>query len=337
MDTNVIDVHVHFGAPEDAESGCYWSKNFERMPAYYMLLLITNSLFRKASIQRVEKHILKKINGSKYVAKTVLLAMDEVYTESGEKKRDWTNLCVPNSYIVKLMQKQARILLGASVHPFRTDWRDELDYCLENNAVVCKWIPSSQMIDPSHTKIQPFYKKLADHNLPLLCHAGPEYTIPTHDKEYNKYNNPKYLRQALDLGVTVIIAHCALPYFVFLDVDYQDDLDDFYKLFKEAENNNWKLYADLSAVATPLRAPYIEKIFKKIPHDRLLFGSDYPLPASELSFTKSKNICKWMKLLWQAIQIRNPLDKNFRLIKNMAFNEIIFSNPAELFSKIVYD
>lgn len=336
MSKEIIDVHLHFGSPEDAESGCYWSKEFQRTPAYYMMKMITKSIFKKVTLNHVKKHLLKKINGSKKVDKFVLLAMDEVYDENGNYKRDWTHLHVPNNYIVKLREENDRILLGCSIHPFRPDWEDEFDYCLEQKAVLCKWIPSSQMIDPENSKCVAFYKKLADHNLPLIYHAGPEYTIPTHDKNFNKFNNPKYLRTALDQGVTAIIAHCSLPYFGFLDTDYLDDLDEFYNLFSEADQNNWRLYADLSAVATTLRAPYMEKIIENIPHERLLFGSDYPIPASELSFTKSKNIFKWLKLVWQAIQIRNPLDKNFRVIKNMGFDDIVFTNGSELFEQIRY-
>lgn len=336
MENNVIDVHVHFGAPDDEESGCYWSNEFKKTAAYYLMLFITHSLFKKMDIKRVLKLLSKAIDGSKKVDKSVLLAMDEVYDESGAVHKEWTHLYVPNSYIVKLASENERILFGASVHPYRQDWSDELDYCLENKAVLCKWIPSSQMINPDDDKCLPFYQKLADHNLPLLCHTGPEYAIPTSDKKYNKYNNPKYLKKALDEGVTIIIAHCALPYFGFLDVDYQDDLADFYKLFNEAEQRNWKLYADLSAIAAPLRAPYIEIVKKTIPHEKLLFGSDYPIPASELSYTKSKNIFKWLKFFWNAIQIRNPLDKNYKIINNMGFDECIFTNSADLFSLIKY-
>ena len=336
MEKSVIDVHVHFGAPEDGVSGCFWSKKFERTPAYYMMLFVTHSIFKKINIQRVQNHLLKQINGAKRVEKSVLLALDMVYDEQGNERKEWSHLYVPNTYLVQLAAENKRILFGCSVHPYRQDWREEIDYCLENKAVLCKWIPSSQMVDPSSEKCVPFYQKLADHKLPLLCHAGPEYAIPTNDSKYNKYNNPKYLKRALDMGVTVIIAHCALPYFGFLDFEYQDDLADFYKLFNKAERNNWKLYADLSAVATPLRAPYIERIVNEIPHDRLLFGSDYPIPASELSYTKSKNFFKWLKLIWQAIHIRNPLDKNYRLLKNMGFDDKMFFNASELFNQIVY-
>ena len=222
------------------------------------------------------------------------------------------------------------------MHPYRPDWQDELDNFLQNGAVLCKWIPSSQLIDPSQKKCLPFYKKLAKHHLPLLCHVGPEYTIPCEFKNYKEFDNPKYLRKALDEGVTVILAHCALPYFGDLDVNYQDDLQEFYKLFEETQRKDWQLYADLSALATPLRAKYIEDIKKKIPQNWLIFGSDYPLPASELSYAQTKKFFKWLKLIWDAIQIKNPLDKNFNIIKNMKFDEIIFNTASELISKIVY-
>jgi hypothetical protein len=31
MSGQIIDVHVHFGAPNDEESGCFWSEEFTRM------------------------------------------------------------------------------------------------------------------------------------------------------------------------------------------------------------------------------------------------------------------------------------------------------------------
>jgi len=33
-------MHIHFGAPEDVQSGCYWSKEFEKTAAYLAMLLL---------------------------------------------------------------------------------------------------------------------------------------------------------------------------------------------------------------------------------------------------------------------------------------------------------
>ena len=335
MNKKIIDMHVHFGAPKDKESGCYWSEKFKKTAAYYAMLLLTKSLFKKVNLKRVKKHLFGQINSSQKVDKFVLLAMDQVYDEAGNVHPEWTHLHTPNSYLFKLAGENERILVGASVHPYRKDWEDELNYCIDNNAVLCKWIPSSQLINPEHPKCTSFYKKLARHNLPLLCHAGPEYAIPTSKNHYNEYNNPSYLRKALDLGVTVIIPHCALPYFWFFDVDYQDDYDDFLKLFEEAENNNWNLYADLSAIATPTRAPYIDEILTKIPHEKLLYGSDYPIPISEFSYNKSKGFFSWLKFIFKAMFMKNQLDKNYLIIQEMGFNDCVFTNADKLFNKIM--
>ena len=336
MNNNVIDIHVHFGAPRNDQNECYWSKKFESTPAYWFMKITSGALLKKTSFNLFFNKILKVINDSKKVNKVVLLAMDKVYDENGKAKDHETHLFVPNSFIVNLTQQNKRILLGASIHPYRDDCETEFKYCLEKGAKLIKWIPSSQQIDPEHQKCFPFYSKLIEHELPLLVHCGPEYAIPTSNSNFIEKNNPKYLRKALEMGVTIIIAHCALPYWGKLDKDYFDDKEEFFKLFEDARKNNWNLYADLSALATPLRSDFIPEIKEKIPQERLLFGSDYPIPASELSYKKTKNPIKWVQLFFKALQIKNPLDKNYQLISKMGLDNKIFANATKLFLEIEY-
>jgi len=246
---------------------------------------------------------------------------------------------VPNRYVAKLAAENERVLFGASIHPYRLDWRDELAFCLENRAVLCKWIPSSQLIDPLNQHCDEFYDKLAEHNLPLLYHAGPEYAIPTSNHEYDEFNNPKYLKTILDKGVTVIIAHCTMPFWGDLDIEYQDDFTEFLKLFEEAESKDWKLYADLSAICSPLRNKYVQIIkarLAEITPKRLIYASDYPIPLSELCYQKSTNFFAWLIYVFNVARTKNYLDKNYLLIKGMDFKEKICSNAPELFSMINY-
>jgi predicted TIM-barrel fold metal-dependent hydrolase len=340
MNDEIIDIHVHFGAPKDEESSCFWSEEFTKTPAYFAMLLLTKSLFKKVNIRSVKSQMLSVINGSKFVKKCVLLAMDQVYDEDGKAHPEKTHLYVPNEYVAKLSAENSRVLFGASVHPFRRDWREALEHCLENRAVLCKWIPSSQMINSSLRRLSGFYKKLADHNLPLLCHAGPEYAIPTAVPLYNELNNPRYLRTALDEGVTVIVAHCAMPYFGVFDTDYHDDFEEFARLFEEADRKSWNLYADLSAVCTPFRKKYVEFVLDRVktfPPGRLLYGSDYPVPLSELCYNRSKDFLPWVRFVLRVAAMRNPLDKNFGLIKGMGFDDCVFTNASRLFVKIGYN
>ena len=112
---------------------------------------------------------------------------------------------------------------------------------------------------------------------------------------------------------------------------------EFKNLFEEAAHNNWNLYADLSAVCTPFREGYIREIMKLsniIPADRLIFGSDYPIPLSELTYNKNTNLFAWIKFLLKAAKIKNPLDKNYFIIKGMDFGDEVFTNASMLFSHI---
>jgi predicted TIM-barrel fold metal-dependent hydrolase len=328
MSDEIIDIHVHFGAPEGEGSPCYWSKEFEASVAYFAMLVVTGSLFKKVNIHQVKKHMLKVINKSKFVNKSVLLAMDCVYDHDGNPQKNLTHLYTPNRYIAKLAKENERVLFGASVHPYRANWEEELDFCLDNGAVLCKWIPSSMMLDPSHTKCEPFYKKLAESKLPLLCHCGPEHAIPTSNPDYNKYNSPKLLKTALDMGVTVIVAHCAMPFWG----EAEDDtaFEELRHMFDEADGNNWNLYADISALCVPMRAPYIKKAREQFPLDRLVFGSDHPIPITEFSYNASSNLFIRLRLFLKAFFIKNLLDKNYRLLKGMEFGDAAYSNAARI-------
>ena len=336
MGDPVIDVHIHFGVPDDPASGGFWSEEFARSPAYYAMLLITRSLFKRVDYGKIKEVMFAVLDDSKYTEKAVFLALDKVYDKDGNPHDEKTHLYVPNSCIIRLAGENDKVLFGASVHPYRPDWEEELNSCLAKGAVLCKWIPSTQLINPENDRCLPLYHKLALHDLPLLCHCGPEYAIPTSDPIYAVYNNPKYLRTALDMGVTVIIAHCATPYWGSLDVDYQDDFEEFLKLFREADAKGWKLYADLSAVCTPFRSPYIEKVIDAIPSSRLLYGSDYPIPISDVCFKKSKKFLFWLSSLAKTLFMKNLLDKNYMLIKEMGFDDCVYSNAAKLFNAIRY-
>lgn len=333
----IIDIHVHFGAPKDEESGCFWSREFTQTAAYYPMLLLTKSLFKKIDIHSVREHLLGVINGSRFVNKCVLLAMDQVYDESGKAHPEKTQLYVPNRYMAKLAKENSQVLFGASVHPFRNDWSEELDYCLENKAVLCKWIPSSQVINPTHQRLLPFYRKLADLSLPLLCHAGPEYAIPTSLELYNELNNPDLLRAPLDQGVTVIVAHCAMPYFGPLEKSiYVQYFEDFLKLVDQADARGWNLYADLLAICIPTRSEYVGRVLNRIPSRRLLFGSDYPIPITELCHHRGKSFLDRLMFIIEMSLTENLLEKNYHLIKEMGFGEAVLTNASRLFAKVKY-
>jgi predicted TIM-barrel fold metal-dependent hydrolase len=329
MGQEVIDIHLHFGAPSGPGSGCYWSKEFERGLAFLAMRLVTRSLCRHITLQSATEHILEVINGSRFVHKSVVLALDEAYDDQGRPHPEQTHLYVPNGYLAGLAKDNTRVLFGASVHPFRPDWEDELQKCLAEGCVLCKWIPSSQQIDPSHPRCLPFYRRLRDEQLPLLCHVGPEGAIPPFDLASQGLNSPRLLRSALEAGVTVIAAHAALPLLpppLESDRYYRELID----LFLEGEPKGWNLYADLSAINLGPRMSYIDRVKVDIPPERLVFGSDYPLPILDISQRPRLSLWQRLKYFLQTIAAKNPLDKNYLLIKNMEFDEALFTNASKI-------
>lgn len=138
------------------------------------------------------------------------------------------------------------------------------------------------MIDPSSPRCDPFYRRLATLNVPLVTHAGDERAVRGHDETLG---NPLKLRRALELGVRVIVAHCA-------SLGVARDLDRgakelslpafalFARLMDETAQTG-RLFGDLSAVTLGNRtADVLATLLARADwHSRLLNGSDYPLPG----------------------------------------------------------
>jgi len=327
-----IDIHVHFGSPGGDGSGCYWSTEFEKMPAYHVMRLVTGTIFGKVSSERVKKHMIKLLDKSKRIRQIVLLALDESYNQQGEKLK--SHLHVPNEYVRKLSLEDERILFGASIHPYKSQAIDELDRCLSSGAVLCKWLPSAQAIDPENPLCDPFYARLAKSRLPLLCHVGPEGAIPpVDDWSRQKLNSPRKLRKALAMGVTVIAAHCALP-LIEPPLGSEADLDELLDLFQEAKERSWELYADLSALFMGTRGHYVDRV-KTLDNERLIFASDYPIPILSYENKNGPGFSNWLKRFTKDIFSASALDRNVELIEENNFSESVFSTADMLFARII--
>ncbi|MBN1901385.1 amidohydrolase family protein, partial [Candidatus Sumerlaeota bacterium] len=230
----IIDIHIHM-AGTGSESGCYMSDYLKMTPAYLIMLITTNMIFKKVNDKTIRQHHLKILEDSK-LDRGVFLAMDEAYNSKGEKMT--THLYTPNDYVAEIAKKEKKVLFGASVHPDRKDAINEMEKVVENGAALMKWIPSSQNINPEKKKYNSFYKKLADLEIPLLCHVGAEHTIPEPNpllkSRYHKLNNPANIIQALECGVKVIAAHCCTPVFFLDTVLFKDYFKNFLSLMKKS-------------------------------------------------------------------------------------------------------
>jgi predicted TIM-barrel fold metal-dependent hydrolase len=329
---DVIDIHVHMGGPPaECEEMYFWSPVFVHSLAFRSIKLVTRLGEKDLSALRYLHILLNQVQQARNVNKIVLLALDQVYREDGSRDREGTHLFVANEFIAGISALYRQFLFGCSVHPYAPDALERLWQCAKYGAVLCKWIPSSQGIDPTHPLAQSFYRALALLNLPLLLHMGPEEAIPTSlaGQWINLFNAAagKYgpgagdaLAMASQAGVKVIVAHCAAPLGALLDEHnayWEKVFDSFlHRLGTAAANRN--LYSDISALCLPGRMKYILKILPLVSErpDRFLFGSDYPIPV--ISFREGSVLHEILDTLgWLAGRALpgNDLDKNYLLLQ----------------------
>ncbi|MBN1347953.1 amidohydrolase family protein [candidate division KSB1 bacterium] len=342
---DIIDIHVHVGGPENENPAMYyWTDEFKRSLSFEAIKFVTRLSQTQVTGPRYISTLYSQIKHSKYVDKIVLLALDQVYTEDGQLDQSHSHLFVSNEYIAHLAQMYEKFLFGCSVHPYAPDAIERLWWCAESGAVLCKWIPSSQSIDPTHPLSRRFYRTLATLNLPLLLHVGPEEAIPSGlpKRDALRFNSAAgnyaqepgdAIQMALDEGATIIVAHAATPLGPILDPenDYWESV--FTTLIQRAKalETGTRLYADMSAFCLPGRYKYIRKIMpfiKEHPH-RFYLGSDYPIPI--ISFNDGKalqNILEAFGWLASRALPSNDFDKNYRLLRHH-FSEECFKHAPD--------
>jgi mannonate dehydratase len=213
--------------------------------------------------------------------KAVLLAFDWARDPTGMPLKTQSTFHIPNEYAAHLAQRYPQHFEWiASIHPYDPRALDRLDAAAAGNARAIKWLPSAQGIDPASAQCDAFYAKLVALRMPLLTHAGDERAVTGHGEDFG---NPLRLRRPLDAGVRVVVAHCA-SLGDGLDLDHGgterlSNFELFARLMDEAPYRG-NLFADISAITQFNRMDVIAPLLARRDwHDRLLNGSDYPLPG----------------------------------------------------------
>jgi uncharacterized protein len=133
-----------------------------------------------------------------------------------------------------------------------------------------------------------------------LSHVGYEFSLIGKDQSVG---NPNRLRVPLDEGVTVIAAHgCSNGLIVH---------EPFYETLQSLVHAYPRFFTDLSALTLPNRFMMLLKI-RRHP-DRLLFGTDYPLPVFHLPTWGRVR----MRELASIINTTNRFDRQYRVLQSL--------------------
>jgi predicted TIM-barrel fold metal-dependent hydrolase len=291
---NVVDIRVRLLATGDSEGDCRMSEEFltgDCVVAARRACGIGGHVFG----HDVSNVLLDEINTSREVDYAVFLATDGVYRNNRFVASE-SHLVIPNTYVMDIARRNARVLFGASVHPYRgiKEMMAETARCISGGAVLFNWLPSIQRIDPEDSRCIPFYIRIAQEGIPLLCHTGHPFAALKSEYANMQCNDPRRLRRALDIGVTVIVSHRGSGFGGESHTSgaYRDDL---LEMLRTADKNGWDLYADVSALYASTGKTSFDHVREWISRgdistSRFLFGSGLPLETHDSCSSEEKNL-----------------------------------------------
>jgi hypothetical protein len=319
MTTHRYDGHVHLVGNGLSGSGCWLRLDGLWHRALGEVMRRTIGLEAKATARDFDEsfvaHLAGLVAGSS-VDGALLLAQDEVYEDDG-RKMDFGSFYVPNEYLFKVCAEHPEFLPAVSIHPGRKDALEELERCLAAGARALKLLPNCQNVNCSLPQYEAFWRRMAAAGLPFLSHTGGEMTVPVVNRSYQ---DPRILRRPLELGVKVIAAH-ASGNSHFFDPNYFGEL---VRLMDEFPG----LYADTSALNSPVRSGLLKKVRASGRQDRFLHGSDYPVPVGAL-WVRLRGLISTAQ--WrEAARIPNLLERDAYLKRAMGFDEGHFTRLGEI-------
>jgi len=285
----LVDHHTHVAGIGTSPTGAFVNPKMRTWghPFHHLKFKVYLSAAGVADVEHADTELIKRlVNLVRHISnhgKHRLLAFDKNYSPDGSPNLEKTEFYVPNEYVFALAEQHPDLFVpNISVNPYRPDALAELEKWALRGARVVKWLPNAMGINPSDPKCDPFYQRMKELGLILLSHGGEEKAVEADEDQ--KLGNPLLLRRALDHGVKVIVAHCA-GLGENEDLDRPDkksthNFDLFMRLMNEKRYEGL-VFGEISAMTqfNRIGKPLTTILERADLHERLVNGSDYPLPA----------------------------------------------------------
>lgn len=301
----MIDIHCHTAGIGAGGSGCFVSPRMRRSFRYRFYLKafgVTERELLTEGDRLIIERISRSLAGSRRVSAAVILALDGVAARDGELDKAATEIYIPNKFVANEVRRYPNLLFGASINPLRRDALRRLDEVVADGAVLLKWLPPIQHIDPANQDLVPFYLRLKELGLPLLSHSGSEHSFT---RARNELGDPERLRLPLSLGVTVIAAHGA-------GSGRNQGEANFTRLFRLHDYPNF--FVDISALTQINRPGQLTRLLNcQVLHGRMLYGTDMPLVNSVLVSPLAFPFRLSLRQMIGIYRIRNCWDRDLAL------------------------
>lgn len=298
-----IDCHVHMvgGGPGDA-SGAWFRRKGPWEAAQSTALLKVVGLGKAAlrgNLTEAYGKRLRELVRESSLDAMVVLAQELTYSDDGQPLKDRTRFYVPNDVVLDMGEAHAEFIPAVSIHPARPDAMEELERCIARGARILKLLPNVQNVNCNAAAFRPFWERVASAGMIFLAHTGGELALPVFN---SAYANPRILTLPLECGVTCIAAHCsgaAIPG----GRSYTAELLELFGRFPH-------LYADNSAQCSWNHAITIRRLRNPAIRERLIHGSDVPVPVGGFGPWASGMLGYGAWRRWQACP--NPIERDYQ-------------------------
>ena len=300
----MIDIHAHL-----LNSDVKFDRFYDKMAIKFFAskLGIEPQALIDNPYKAYTEGLMKNIRESKHLSKTVLFGVDARVDDKGKILHKDITVCATNEDMLTLYHDNKDIIIPFfSINPLRPDALDLIDEYSDKGFKGAKFLQNYWNVDTREKRFIPYFEKLKEKNLPLIVHIGSESSVHS----FKECESIEMLDQPLKIGVNTICAHMALSYTPLgilkaLSNNPKHFNEEYYKLLEMLDYHD-NLYADISALLTPVRAKVLRHLSQQTHiHDKLLFGTDFPVPFTtvfntyDLPFKKRFEISK----------IQNPHDR----------------------------
>ncbi len=321
-----IDIHSHLLSSEVSFNRFYDKivlRFFAKKMGFNAKALLANPY------ETYTNTLMNMVRDSEHLSKTVLFGVDARVDSKGKVLHKDLTVCATNEDLLKLYEKNSDVLVPFfSINPMRPDALDLIDKYSELGFKGAKFLQNYWGVNTKDERYRAYFEKLKAKDIPLIVHIGSESSVHSF-KECESIN---MLDFPLEVGVTVIAAHMALSYepmkiFKALSSNPKNFNDDYFKLLEMLQRHD-NLYADISALLTPVRAKVLRHLSQQDDvHEKLLFGTDYPVPFSTVLNTYDLPY----KRRFELSSIENPLDRYAKtILEYFDENSSVYRNYEKL-------
>lgn len=324
-----IDTHVHLLSSEVS-----FNRFYDKVALHFFAKRfgIDAKVLAKEPYKAYTDALMNSVKSSEHVEKIVLFGVDAKVDDEGNVLHRDKTVCASNEDVAALYAQYPQLIIPFfSINPKRPDALELIEKYHALGFKGAKFLQNYWGVDTREARYSAYFEKLANLDMPLIVHVGSESSVHS----YKVCESIEMLHQPLELGVKVICAHMALSYeprhiFKALSSNPKRFNDDYFTLLGMLKTHD-NLYADVSALLTPVRAKVLRHLSAQSDiHHKLLFGSDYPVPFTtmlnsydmsllkRLCIAQEKNVFdRYTKAMMVYFHANNPIFTNYQKILHL--------------------